>query len=163
MRVRAIAIVSALISIHVGPAAAQNFDERWSIIPKAHAEPPSKSDDQNKPAPQFQRPSAPQETTRPEDDSARTFSGKASFYSYQRGKTASGSSFDRKLPTAAHRSLPFGTRVRVTNLANDKSVVVIINDRGPQVRGRVLDLSLAAARTLGITDRGVADVRGEIL
>jgi rare lipoprotein A (peptidoglycan hydrolase) len=149
--------------MHIGPAAAQNFDERWSIIPKAHAEPPSKNDDQNKPGPQFQRPSTTQETTRPEDDSARTFSGKASFYSYQRGKTASGSSFDRNLPTAAHRSLPFGTMVRVTNLANDKSVVVIINDRGPQVRGRVLDLSLAAARTLGITDRGVADVRGEIL
>jgi rare lipoprotein A len=51
----------------------------------------------------------------------------------------------------------------VTNLANDKSVVVIIKDRGPQVRGRVLDLSLAAARALGITDRGVADVRAELL
>jgi rare lipoprotein A len=66
-------------------------------------------------------------------------------------------------PTAAHRSLPFGTKVRVTNLANQKSVVVVINDRGPRVRGRVLDLSLAAARSLGMTDRGVADVRGEVL
>jgi rare lipoprotein A len=163
MRVTAIAIVSALISMHVGSAAAQNFDERWSIIPKAHAEPPSKRDDQNKTDPQIQPQSAPRETSRPEDHSARTFSGKASFYSYQRGKTASGASFYRDLPTAAHRSLPFGTRVRVTNLANDRSVVVIINDRGPAMRGRVLDLSLDAARILGITDRGVADVRGEVL
>jgi rare lipoprotein A len=163
MRLIAIAIVLALISTHVGSAAAQNFDERWSIIAKAHAEPPSKSDDQNKPVPSFERPSAPQETSGPEDHSARTFSGKASFYSYQRGKTASGSSFNPNLPTAAHRSLPFGTKVGVTNLANDKSIVVIINDRGPQVRDRVLDLSLAAARTLGITDRGVANVRGEML
>jgi rare lipoprotein A (peptidoglycan hydrolase) len=94
---------------------------------------------------------------------APSFSGKASFYSYSSGKTASGSSFNRNLPTAAHRSLPFGTRVRVTNLANDSSVAVIINDRGPSVRGRVLDLSLAAARSLGMTDRGVANVRGEPL
>ena len=163
MRGSAIAITLALMTMHVSTAAAQNFEERWSIIPKAHAEPPPKSEDQDNSNPKIRTPNTPEETSRPENDSARTFSGKASFYSYQRGKTASGSSFDRKLPTAAHRSLPFGTRVRVTNLANDKSVVVIINDRGPQVRGRVLDLSLAAARTLGITDRGVADVRGEIL
>jgi rare lipoprotein A len=51
----------------------------------------------------------------------------------------------------------------VTNLANNKWVVVVINDRGPRVRNRVIDLSLAAARTLGITDRGVADVRGDVL
>jgi len=65
--------------------------------------------------------------------------------------------------TAAHRSLPFGTRVRVTDLASAKSVVVHIVDRGLWSRDRVLDLSLAAARTLGITDRGVAQVRVEVL
>jgi rare lipoprotein A len=162
MRATSIAMVTAFMTIHVSPALAQDFDERWSIIPKAHAEPPSKSDDQNKTAPQIQ-PSVPQETSRPDNRPAPTFSGKASFYSYQKGKTASGSSFDRDLPTAAHRSLPFGTRVRVTNLANERSVVVTINDRGPKVRGRVLDLSLAAARSLGMTDRGIADVRGEVL
>jgi rare lipoprotein A len=160
MRAISIAIVTAFIAIHVSPATAQNFDERWSIIPKAHAEPPAKTDDQ---APQSQTPAPPQEIDRSGDHAARSFSGKASFYSYPSGKTASGSSFDRDLPTAAHRSLPFGTRVRVTNLANDRSVVVIINDRGPTVRGRVLDLSLSAARSLGMTDRGVADVRGEVL
>ena len=93
----------------------------------------------------------------------RVFSGKASYYSYQTGKTASGSSFNRNLPTAAHRSLPFGTRVRVTDLATNRSVVVVITDRGPRVRDRVLDLSLGAARSLGITDRGVAQVRVEVL
>jgi rare lipoprotein A len=61
------------------------------------------------------------------------------------------------------RHLQFGTIVRVTNLANNKSVVVTITDRGPHKRDRVLDLSLNAARTLGITDRGVAEVRAEVL
>jgi rare lipoprotein A len=65
--------------------------------------------------------------------------------------------------TAAHRTLPFGTRVRVIDLASTKSVVVKIVDRGPWIRGRILDLSLGAARTLGITDRGVAQVRIEVL
>lgn len=167
MRATVVTMVSALITFHISAAAAQNFEERWSIIPKAHAEPLPQAGDQNKPSTNTQPPGQPQEetksTTRSEGHSARTFSGKASFYSYRRGKTASGSFFDRDLPTAAHRSLPFGTRVRVTNLANNKSVVVIINDRGPSVRKRVLDLSLAAARTLGITNRGVATIRGDVL
>jgi len=59
--------------------------------------------------------------------------------------------------------LPFGTKVCITDLATNKSVVVVITDRGPKVRDRVLDLSLAAARSLGITDRGVAQVRVEVL
>src|SRR5437879_3538414 len=88
---------------------------------------------------------------------------KASYYSYRTGKTASGSSFKRDSLTAAHRKLPFGTRVRVTDLANSESVVVHITDRGPWVRGRVLDLSLGAARSLGITARGVAQIRAEVL
>src|SRR5947209_16164385 len=75
----------------------------------------------------------------------RVFSGKASYYSYRTGKTASGSLFDRNLPTAAHRSLPFGTRVRVTDLATSKSVVVRITDHGPTVRGRVMDIPLGGA------------------
>jgi rare lipoprotein A len=95
--------------------------------------------------------------------SNRVFTGKASFYSYKTGKTASGANFDRDLPTAAHRSLPFGTKVRVTDLATSRSVVVVITDRGPWVRDRVLDMSLDAAHRLGITDRGVAQVRVEVL
>jgi hypothetical protein len=93
----------------------------------------------------------------------RVFSGKASFYSYPKGKTASGSPFNRDALTAAHRSLPFGTRVRVTDLTSSKSVVVRITDRGPRVRGRVLDLSLGAARSLGIEERGVVQVHAEVL
>ena len=124
--------------------------------------------EENKPDLQARPPIGGESAHGSEDRSAtrsfnRVFFGKASYYSYQTGKTASGSSFNRNLPTAAHRSLPFGTRVRVTDLATNRSVVVVITDRGPRVRDRVLDLSLGAARSLGITDRGVAQVRVEVL
>ena len=163
----AIATVPAWLAVHVHSAAAQTFDDRWSIIPKAHAEPAPEAPDQTRQNPPEQRP-AGEPTRRPEKRSApgssnRVFSGKASYYSYPTGKTASGSSFNRDSLTAAHRNLPFGTRVRVTDLASSKSVVVRITDRGPWVRGRVLDLSLGAARSLRITDRGVAQVRAEVL
>lgn len=163
----AIATAPAWLGIPVDPAAAQSFDERWSIIPKAHAEPvPAAPDQANQQ--QTQAPTEREPTRTPEDRTAthsfnRVFTGKASYYSYPRGKTASGSSFNRDSLTAAHRSLPFGTRVRVTDVKSSMSVVVRITDRGPRVRGRVLDLSLGAARNLGITDRGVAQVRAEIL
>jgi len=65
--------------------------------------------------------------------------------------------------TAAHRTLPFGTRVKVTNQKNDRSVEVTINDRGPFQKGRVLDLSVAAAHALGINRHGMADVSIEVL
>jgi len=125
--------------------------------------------EEKKPDPQAQQPPIGGESVHGSEGRSdtrslnRIFSGKASYYSYQTGKTASGVTFDRNLPTAAHRSLPFGTKVRVTDLATNKSVVVVITDRGPKVRDRVLDLSLAAARSLGITDRGVAQVRVEVL
>jgi len=168
LKVLAIATLPAWMAVHADPAAAQSFDERWSIIPKAHAEPAPEAPNQTKEDQQTQPPIGEQPTRGSRGRSAthsfnRVFSGKASYYSYRTGKTASGASFDRDLPTAAHRSLPFGTRVRVTDLTTSKSVVVRITDRGPMVRGRVLDLSLAAARSLGITDRGVAQVRAEVL
>ena len=164
----AVAIVSAWMGVHVNAAAAQSFEDRFSIIPKAHAEPAPEPGRPSEPAPQTQSPLAAEPTRGSENRSAtrsfkRSFSGKASFYSYRNGKTASGSLFDRNLPTAAHRSLPFGTRVRVIDLANNKSVIVTITDRGPNVPGRMLDLSLGAARTLGITDRGVVHVRAEVI
>jgi peptidoglycan lytic transglycosylase len=177
LRIVVIAALPAWMSLHVAPAAAQTFDERWSIIPNAHAE-PAPPTPHAEPAPATPKEKKPDLEPRPqiggesahgsEDRSAarsfnRVFSGKASYYSYQTGKTASGLSFNRNLPTAAHRSLPFGTRVRVTDLATNRSVVVVITDRGPRVRDRVLDLSLGAARSLGITDRGVAQVRVEVL
>jgi rare lipoprotein A len=86
--------------------------------------------------------------------------GVASYYAqqYNGKKTASGEPYNMHEMTAAHRRLPFGTRVRVTNLNNNSSVVVRINDRGPFVRGRVIDVSLAAARKLEMVRSGVAKV-----
>ena len=83
-------------------------------------------------------------------------SGMASFYGG--GRTASGEVSGPKAYTAAHRTLPFGTLVRVTNTRNGKTVVVRINDRGPFGRGRIIDLSQAAARELGMIDSGTASV-----
>jgi rare lipoprotein A len=77
--------------------------------------------------------------------------------------TSSREVFDMNDMTAAHRSLPFGTHVMVTNLENDRSAVVRINDRGPFVGGRIIDLSYAAARVLGVVGPGTARVRLEIL
>lgn len=86
--------------------------------------------------------------------------GKASFYSkdFAGRLTASGEKFDPAEFTAAHRHLPFGTKVRVTNLANNKSVVVRVNDRGPFVANRMIDVSAAAAKALGFIEEGVTDV-----
>jgi rare lipoprotein A len=87
--------------------------------------------------------------------------GKASYYGarHHGRQTASGERFDQHALTAAHRSLPFGSRVRVTNLHNDKSVVVRINDRGPFVRGRIIDVSRQAAERLDMLRAGVVPVR----
>jgi rare lipoprotein A len=167
-RVVAIATIPAWLGVYVDSAAAQDFNDRWSIIPKAHAEPAPEAPDQTKQNSPEQAPIGKQPMQSSEDrlaprSSHRVFSGKASFYSYSKGKTASGATFDRDAMTAAHRSLSFGTTVRVTDLASTRSVIVRIVDRGPWIHDRVLDLSLGAARILGITDRGVAQVRVEVL
>ncbi|HET7888014.1 MAG TPA: septal ring lytic transglycosylase RlpA family protein [Bradyrhizobium sp.] len=92
----------------------------------------------------------------------RSFSGMASFYGNESGRqTASGQRFNQEAMTAAHRSLPFGTKLRVTH--GSRSVVVTINDRGPFVRGRVLDLSTGAARAIGLTSAGVGHVTAEVM
>ena len=92
----------------------------------------------------------------------RSFSGLASFYGNESGsKTASGQRFNQNAMTAAHRTLPFGTKLRVTHGA--RSVVVTINDRGPFIRGRVLDLSTGAARAVGLTSAGVGRVTAEVI
>jgi rare lipoprotein A len=85
---------------------------------------------------------------------ANAQSGVASVYAYSGGKTASGEAASPGELTAAHRTLPFGTHVRVTNHRNGRSVVVRINDRGPFVKGRVIDLTPAAAQMLGISGLG---------
>ena len=91
-------------------------------------------------------------------------SGVASIYSTKEGlKTASGARLSDHALTAAHRSLPFGSKVRVTNRRNGRTIVVTINDRGPFIRGRIIDLTVGAARELGIYHRGIALVRVELL
>lgn len=89
--------------------------------------------------------------------------GLASWYGpgFHGRTTASGERFDQNDLTAAHRKLPLGTEVKVTNLQNGRSIVVEINDRGPYIDGRVIDVSKAAARRLGIVEEGVAKVRIE--
>ena len=89
--------------------------------------------------------------------------GTASWYGpgFHGKRTASGERFDQNALTAAHRKLPLGSVVKVTNLDNGRSIVVAINDRGPYKKGRVIDLSKGAARKLGIVDDGIAKVRIE--
>ena len=89
--------------------------------------------------------------------------GTASYYAprFRRRKTANGEYFSRSHFTAAHRTLPFGTSVRVINLENGKTVVVRINDRGPFQHGRIIDVSPAAAREIGLVRSGVVNVRIE--
>ena len=91
--------------------------------------------------------------------------GKASWYGKSlHGKiTASGELFDKHSFTGAHRSLPFGTLVKVINLRNGKEVIVTVNDRGPFIRGRIIDISRAAADLIGIVRRGVTRVKVEII
>lgn len=93
-----------------------------------------------------------------------TANGTASYYSYGSStRTATGERFNPQDLTAAHRTLPFGTRVRVTNNWNGRSVIVRINDRGPFIRGRIIDVSLGAARQLGMISTGIASVKVEVL
>jgi rare lipoprotein A len=89
--------------------------------------------------------------------------GIASYYAnkYHGRKTSSGERYNMHALTAAHRTLPFGSKVKVTNLENDRTVVVRINDRGPFVRGRIIDVSLEAARKLQMVSTGTAQVRVE--
>ncbi len=94
-----------------------------------------------------------------------TQSGRVSWYGpgFQGRRTASGEVFNTHAFTMAHRSLPLGSRVRVTNLDNGRSVVLRVNDRGPYVRGRIADLSRAAAAKLGFAKDGLAQARIELL
>jgi len=94
--------------------------------------------------------------------SGHSFSGMASYYGNESGsRTASGARFNQNAMTCAHRSLPFGTKLRVTH--RGQSVVVTVNDRGPFIKGRVLDLSTGAARAVGLTGAGVGRVTAEVI
>jgi rare lipoprotein A len=97
----------------------------------------------------------------PTDASAFSQSGMGSYYGpkFHGKRTASGEKFNQNAMTAAHKTLAFGTRLKVTNIATGRSVVVRVNDRGPFIRGRIVDVSTIAARQLGMVGRGVARVR----
>lgn len=96
---------------------------------------------------------------------AQVQTGKASYYAdrFEGKPTASGEKYRHNKLTAAHKTLPFGTRVRVTNLANNNSVEVVINDRGPYVEDRIIDVSKSAAEKLGFIVQGLADVKVEVI
>lgn len=102
------------------------------------------------------------QTRRTRQVSGSALRGLASYY-WQPQRVASGGWFNPNALTAAHKTLPFGTRVRVTNLRNGRSVVVRINDRGPYIRGRIIDLSRRAATVVGMRGAGVVPVSVEIL
>ena len=95
---------------------------------------------------------------------AHQFSGVAAYYDrHYSGRTASGARYDPNRLTAAHRTLPFGTHVRVTDRKSGRSVEVVITDRGPFNKGRVIDLSLAAAKELRMIERGLARVTASVV
>jgi rare lipoprotein A (peptidoglycan hydrolase) len=96
----------------------------------------------------------------------RPYQGKASWYSVRTNhgtRTASGERLSDREPTAAHRSLPFGTKVRVTNMKNGRSEVVRITDRGPYIAGRIIDVTIGTAERLGMVVAGVVPVKMEVL
>jgi rare lipoprotein A len=94
-----------------------------------------------------------------------TESGKASYYAmkFHSEKTASGELYDNAKKTAAHKTLPFGTKIIVTNIKNNKSVIVKINDRGPFVKGRIVDLSGAAFSSIADLNAGIIEVKIEVI
>lgn len=94
-----------------------------------------------------------------------TLEGIVSYYAhdFQGKETSNGETFNMNDLTAAHRTFPFGTKVRVTNLENNKSVIVRVNDRGPYVEGRIMDLSLGAAKEIGLIKTGTTRARLEVL
>ena len=95
----------------------------------------------------------------------RTYQGVASWYGpgFHGRTTANGERYNQNALTAAHRSLPFGTKIKVTNMKNGRSVIVRINDRGPYIGGRIVDLSAAAAQVIGMKSSGVAPVKLQVL
>lgn len=113
---------------------------------------------------QTERPARTKRSRSTDDSSSGeyTLTGQASYY-WQPQKLASGGWFNPNAMTAAHKTLPFGTRVRVTNQRNGESVVVTINDRGPYIAGRIIDLSSAAAGVIGMKGAGVVPVKVAVL
>ena len=153
---------TALMSLALGLVLAGcATTQRESSVQRESAVPPPP-----RPAPAPPRATPPPRAEpAPKPPAAATQEGKGSWYGHAHHgkKTASGETYDMNALTAAHRTLPMGTRVRVTNTDNGRSVVVRINDRGPFRDGRIIDLSLAAARSLGVTADGLFPVRLDVL
>lgn len=154
---RAIAALVALLALPAGPAQAETradpaFDAQFASYAKLPATPIAAAGAVDI--------AAIDSVPEPAETARVIGRGGASYYAtkFQGRRTASGEAFDNGALTAAHRSLPFGSKVRVTNPANGKSVVVRINDRGPFHGSRVLDMSRAAAEQLGLVARGHGQV-----
>jgi peptidoglycan lytic transglycosylase len=156
---RGAAVVLLTVSVSFGAACAH----RPPQPPQAPPTPPQVEPPVPPAPPPSPPPAPPEEPTSP--PAKRVLEGTASWYGprFDGRTTASGEQFDQDALTAAHATLALGTRVRVTNLRNGRTVVVRINDRGPAYRDRVLDLSRAAAVTLGMIRPGTAPVRIEVL
>jgi rare lipoprotein A (peptidoglycan hydrolase) len=119
----------------------------------------------SKPEPKVKKP-VPKKVEKPKESALKTYYGLASWYSIQtnRGRTtASGRLLTNGGRTAAHKTLPFGSRVRVTSLFNGKSEILHITDRGPYVKGRVVDVTIGSAQRLGFYSRGLTRVKVEVL
>jgi rare lipoprotein A (peptidoglycan hydrolase) len=132
--------------------------------PKPAAKPvqTASNDDGSRPQRKVATKPAPVRTAVTSTGGGGTLSGIASYY-WQPQPVASGGRFNPDALTAAHKTLPFGTRVRVTHGTNGRSVEVVINDRGPYIAGRIIDLSRRAAQVIGMTDQGIARVNVAIL
>ncbi len=103
---------------------------------------------------------------KPKETALQTYNGTASWYSIQTNSgrtTASGRLLSNGAYTAAHKTLPFGSRVRVTSLSNGKSEILRITDRGPYVKGRIIDVTIGSAKRLGFYSRGLTKVKVEVL
>lgn len=146
-----------LTSISQAPAVRAK-DAHWTAIVVAAEPLPPMTTGSLARKPDAYSPSAGQSLT----GNGHTLSGLASYY-WQGQKTATGEIFDKRALTAAHKTLPFGTKVRVTRVDTGESVVVRINDRGPFKPGRVIDLSERAAEEIRMTGRGVMPVKLEVL
>ncbi len=95
----------------------------------------------------------------------KTYHGEVSYYGpgFHGKLTANGETYDQNAFTCAHKTLPFGTKLKVTNLSNNKSVVLRVNDRGPYKKGRIVDLSVAGAKEIGLVALGIAKARVEVV
>jgi len=143
----AVAVAAATLAACGGPAVVSNRSE-WGTAGNRHPAPPART--------AKHIPSATKSAAKTSSYSV------ASFYKDDT-ETASGEKFDPDQLTAAHRTLPFGTRLRVTNVETGRSVTVRINDRGPYIPGRSVDLSYSAADTIGMVERGVTKVKVEVV